>query len=231
MRKNKILIVIPARGGSKRIPKKNIKKIGNKPMIEWPIKELLKTFRKDQILVSTDDLKIKNICEKFGLKVPFMRPKRLSGDKTGTIEVVNHALKWFEDNFFSVDYVLIVYPTAIFLKNTDIKLAINKINKHKNCQCVFSASTFSYPIQRSFYIDSKNNVKMFQSKFYKSRSQDLTQAFHDAGQFYLCQSSTLRNKKSLLNSRSKVIIIPRYRSIDIDTNEDFEQAKIMIKNV
>ena len=165
MRKNKILIVIPARGGSKRIPKKNIKKIGNKPMIEWPIKELLKTFRKDQILVSTDDLKIKNICEKFGLKVPFMRPKRLSGDKTGTIEVVNHALKWFEDNFFSVDYVLIVYPTAIFLKNTDIKLAINKINKHKNCQCVFSASTFSYPIQRSFYIDSKNNVKMFQSKF------------------------------------------------------------------
>ena len=229
MKKNKLLIVIPARGGSKRIPKKNIKIIGNKPMIEWPIKELLKIFKKDQILISTDDLKIKNICEKFGLKVPFMRPKKLSGDRIGTIEVVNHALKWYEDNFFSVDYVLIVYPTAIFLKTMDIKSAINKINKHKNCQCVFSASTFSYPIQRSFYFDSKNNIKMFQPKFYKNQSQDLTQAFHDAGQFYLCRSSTIKNKKHLLNSRSKVIIIPRYRSIDIDTTEDFEQAKRMIK--
>ena len=229
MKKDQILIVIPARGGSKRIPQKNIKKIGNKPMIEWPIKELLNIFKKDQILVSTDDSKIKNICEKFGLKVPFLRPKRLSGDKTGTIEVVNHALKWFENKFFSVDYVLIVYPTAIFLKTKDIKSAINKINKHKNCQCVFSASTFSYPIQRSFYFDSKNNIKMFQPKFYKNQSQDLTQAFHDAGQFYLCRSSTIKNKKHLLNSRSKVIIIPRYRSIDIDTTEDFEQAKRMIK--
>jgi len=189
----------------------------------------LNIFKKDQILVSTDDSKIKNICEKFGLKVPFLRPKRLSGDKTGTIEVVNHALKWFENKFFSVDYVLIVYPTAIFLKTKDIKSAINKINKHKNCQCVFSASTFSYPIQRSFYFDSKNNIKMFQPKFYKNQSQDLTQAFHDAGQFYLCRSSTIKNKKHLLNSRSKVIIIPRYRSIDIDTAEDFEQAKRMIK--
>ena len=231
MKKNKILVVIPARGGSKRIPKKNIKKIGNKPMIEWPIKELLNIFKKDQILISTDDLKIKNICEKLGLKVPFLRPKKLSDDKTGTIDVVNHALKWFEDNFFSVDYVLIVYPTAIFLKNKDIKLAINKINKYKNCQCVFSASTFSYPIQRSFYIDSKNNVKMFHPKYYKSQSQDLTEAFHDAGQFYLCRSSILRDKKHLLNSRSKVIIIPRHRSIDIDTIEDFEYAKKMIKNV
>tara|TARA_B110000971_G_scaffold215397_1_gene248770 strand:+ start:1503 stop:2198 length:696 start_codon:yes stop_codon:yes gene_type:complete len=231
MKKNNILVIVPARGGSKRIPKKNIKKIGNKPMIEWPIKELLNTFRKDQILVSTDDLKIKKICEKLGLKVPFLRPKKLSDDKTGTIDVANHALKWFEDNFFLADYVLIVYPTAIFLKTKDIKLAINKINKYKKCQCVFSASTFSYPIQRSFYIDSKNNVKMFQPKYYKSQSQDLTEAFHDAGQFYLCRSSVIRGKKHLLNSHSKVIIIPRDRSIDIDTIEDFKYAKKMIKNV
>lgn len=231
MKKNNILVIVPARGGSKRIPKKNIKKIGSKPMIAWPIKELLTTFRKDQILVSTDDLKIKNICKKLGLKIPFLRPKKLSGDKTGTIDVVNHALKWFEDNFFLVDYVLIVYPTAIFLKKKDINLAINKINKYKKCQCVFSASTFSYPIQRSFYMDSKNNVRLFQPKYYKSRSQDLTEAFHDAGQFYLCRSSTIRNKKHLLNSHSKIIIIPRHRSIDIDTMEDFEYAKKLIKNV
>ncbi|MDA8841777.1 pseudaminic acid cytidylyltransferase [Candidatus Pelagibacter bacterium] len=231
MKKNKILVIVPARGGSKRIPKKNIKKIGSKPMIAWPIKELLTIFRNDQILVSTDDLKIKNICEKLGLKVPFLRPKKLSGDKTGTIDVVNHALKWFEDNFFLVDYVLIVYPTAILLKKKDINLAINKINKYKKCQCVFSASTFSYPIQRSFYMDSKNNVRMFQPKYYKSRSQDLTEAFHDAGQFYLCRSSTIRNKKNLLNSHSKIITIPRHRSIDIDTAEDFEYAKKLIKNV
>ena len=231
MKKNNILVIVPARGGSKRIPKKNIKKIGSKPMIAWPIKELLTIFRKDQILVSTDDLKIKNICEKLGLKVPFLRPKKLSSDKTGTIDVVNHALKWFEDNFFLVDYVLIVYPTAILLKKKDINLAINKINKYKKCQCVFSASTFSYPIQRSFYMDSKNNVRMFRPKYYKSRSQDLTEAFHDAGQFYLCRSSTIRNKKNLLNSHSKIIAIPRHRSIDIDTAEDFEYAKKLIKNV
>ena len=229
MDKNKLLIVIPARGGSKRIPKKNIKKIENEPMIGWPIKILLKTFTKNQILVSTDDKKIKKICEKYGLKVPFLRPKKLSGDKTGTIEVVNHALNWFEKNFFVVDYVLIVYPTAIFLKSKDIKSAINKIKKDKNCQCIFSASSFSYPVQRAFYLNSKKNVKMFQPKYYNSRSQDLKKSFHDAGQFYLCKSSVIRKKKNLLISNPKIIIVPRYRSIDIDTFEDFEYAKKIFK--
>jgi len=231
MKKNKILVVIPARGGSKRIPKKNIKKIGNKPMIGWPIKTLLKIFKKNQILISTDDIKIKKVCENYGLKIPFFRPKKLSGDKTGTIEVVHHALNWFEKNFFLVDYVLIVYPTAIFLKSEDIKSAINKLSKDTNCQCVFSASTFSYPIQRAFYLNSKNNVKMFQPKYFKSRSQDLKKSFHDVGQFYLCKSLTIRKKNNLFISKSKVVIVPRSRSLDIDTAEDFEYAKKMIKNV
>ena len=230
MNKKKILIVIPARGGSKRIPKKNIKKIGNRPMISWPLKTLFRIFKKKQIIISTDDLKIKKICENYGLKVPFIRPKKLSGDKIGTIEVVNHALNWFEKNFFSIEYVLIVYPTAIFLKKEDINLAINKIKKEKNCQCVFSATSFSYPIQRAFYLNSKNNVKMFKPKYNKTRSQDVKKSYHDAGQFYLCKSSIIRSKKNLLTSNPKIVIVPRYRSIDIDTFEDLEYAKKIFRN-
>ncbi len=231
MKKEEILVVLPARGGSKRIPNKNIRKIGNKPMISWPLKKLFRNFKKERIIVSTDDLKIKKICEKTGLKIRFLRPKNLSGDKVGTIEVVNHALKWFEKNFYKISYVLIVYPTAIFLNINDIKLAMKKIKQEKNCECVFPACTYSYPVQRSFYLTSNKNIKMFEPNHFKSRSQDLVEAFHDAGQFYLCKSELIRKKKNLFKSKSKIIKIPRYRSMDIDTVEDFEYAKKMIKNV
>lgn len=229
MNKKKLLVVIPARGGSKRIPQKNIKKIGNQPIIAWPLKTLFKIFKKKQIIVSTDNIKIKRICENYGLTIPFLRPKNISGDKTGTMEVVNHALNWFEKNFFPIDYVLIVYPTAIFLKEKDLKLAIKKIEKEKNCSCIFSATSFIHPIQRAFYLNSKNNVKMFNPKFKNTRSQDVKKSFHDVGQFYLCKSSVIRKKKNLLNSNSKIIVLPRYRSIDIDTFEDLNYAKKILK--
>ena len=123
MKKNKILVVIPARGGSKRIPKKNIKKIGNKPMIEWPIKELLNIFKKDQILISTDDLKIKNICEKLGLKVPFLRPKYLSDSFVHIKSIISFFLDRLEKKK-TIDII----STDNDIKDYEIRILREKLN-------------------------------------------------------------------------------------------------------
>ena len=229
MYKNNLLIIVPARGGSKRIKNKNIKKICGQPMIYWPLKELSKKFESKNIIVSTDDNKIISTVEKIGLKVPFVRPKELSDEITGTVPVASHALNWYENNVKKIDYVLIVYPTALMLDIKDIVKSIKILKSDHDCELVMSATSFPSPIQRGIFLNKNGFAKMFYPKFYKTRSQDLKPSYHDAGQFYLWKSKSLRDKKTLVNSKTRLFLINRNFVIDIDTLEDLKVAETKLK--
>ena len=222
---DKVLVVIPARGGSKRIRNKNIKKICGQPMIYWPLMELQKFFNAENILVSTDSKLIKSAVEMKGLKVPFIRPKNLSDDYTGTVPVVTHALRWYEEHIKKVDYVLTVYPTAVLLREKDIHSAMIKLRNYKSCDTVMSATNFSFPIQRAVYENTDGYAEMFDPQYYSTRSQDLIDAKHDAGQFYLSRVAVVRQGRVLTNSKVKLQILHRNDVIDIDTIEDLEIAE------
>jgi N-acylneuraminate cytidylyltransferase len=226
------LCIIPARGGSKRIPNKNIKKINGYPMIYWPRVILSKLFSSRNVLVSTDSELIKHSVEAKGLSVPFMRPAKLSDDFTGTSEVVAHALSWYEDNIQKVDYVLTVYPTAVLLSEKDIISAMKLLKKDKKTDSVMTATNFPFPIQRAIYTNKEGFAEMLDPTNYLTRSQDLLEANHDAGQFYLSKSETIRSGKSFIDSKVKVHLLHRNNVVDIDTVEDFEIAEqklVMLK--
>lgn len=230
MRKAKILAVIPARGGSKRIPKKNIKDFCGKPMMTWPLNVLNKTDFIDDVIVSTDCEMIANIAKENGASVPFFRPKNLADDYTGTAEVIKHAVTWYQDNIGAVDYVLTVYPTAVFLSTKDLKKAF-EIIKNESCENVFSGTEYPFPIQRAIYLDEKKRVNMFNPECYSTRSQDLQPAYHDAGQFYLSTVEGLNNDVPIFSDRSRLLILPKSRVVDIDTPEDFELAENLFKAI
>lgn len=219
------LVVIPARGGSKRIPNKNIREIFGQPMIYWPLMEIQKIFNRDNVVVSTDSEMIKGFIERKGLSVPFMRPENLSDDFTGTAAVVEHALNWYEANVKKVDFVLTVYPTAVLLTEEDIYAAMNVLSEDADCDTVMSATNFAFPIQRAVYQNNEGYAEMFEPKYYSARSQDLIEAKHDAGQFYLSRAESIRNGAVLTNSKIRLHLLHRNNVVDIDTIEDFEIAE------
>ena len=223
------LVVIPARGGSKRIPNKNIKEIYGQPMIYWPLMEIQKFFSRDNVLISTDSQTIKGVVERKGLSVHYMRPENLSDDFTVTSAVVEHALNWYEANVKKVDFVLTVYPTAVLLSEADIREAMTKLSDDENCDSVMSATQFAFPIQRAVYENDEGYAEMFEPKYYSVRSQDLIEAKHDAGQFYLSRAESVRKKVLLTNSRVKLKLLHRNNVVDIDTIEDFEIAEQMLR--
>jgi len=219
-----VLAIIPARGGSKRIPKKNIINFHGSPMIAWPIRALKESGVVDEILVSTDSEEVAGIAEKLGAMAPFRRPSSLSDDFVGTAEVTKHAIEWFIHNRGVPDYVLTIYPTAVFVSPNDIVDAV-KLIEDRRTDVVFSAVEFPAPIQRALYIDSKGIAKMFNPENYNKRSQDLQTAYHDAGQFYLVKTDIALRGLSFNNSPSTLYVIPRDRVVDIDTPEDLRIAE------
>jgi N-acylneuraminate cytidylyltransferase len=219
------LVIIPARGGSKRIPNKNLKMIFGQPMICWPLMTINRLFDAANVLVSTDSDLIKAEVETRGLIVPFKRPAALADDFTGTAEVVTHALQWFEENIRKVDYVLTVYPTAVLLCENDIVAAMDLLKQDKSTDSVMSATNFPFPIQRAIFKNSMGYAEMFYPENYYARSQDLEEAMHDAGQFYLSKADSVRQGAVLTNSRVKIQALKRNRVVDIDTLEDFELAE------
>ena len=219
------LVVIPARGGSKRIPNKNVVEIFGQPMIYWPLMEVQKIFDRQNVLISTDSDIIKDVVERKGLNVPFLRPERLSDDITGMAPVVEHALNWYEENVKEVEYVLVVYPTAVLIREEDIRSAMKVLNDDMYCDSVMSAAHFAFPIQRAVFENADGYAEMFEPQHYETRSQDLVEAKHDAGQFTLSRSSALRNGALLTNSKVRLQLLHRNNVIDIDTPEDLEIAE------
>jgi len=222
------IVVIPARGGSKRIPLKNIKPFYGKPMIAWSIEAAKACGLFDHIIVSTDDANIARIAVQHGAEVPFERPAELSDDFTGTGAVVKHALEWCIANIGPVDFVCTLYATAPFIKPQDI-ISGFELLKGGDCQMTFTVTSFPFPIQRAVKIASNGSVSMFQPENFSTRSQDLESAYHDAGQLYWATTKAVLQDLSAFSEVSKAQILPRYKVQDIDTQEDWVRAELMYK--
>ena len=219
------IAIIPARGGSKRIPRKNIKDFCGKPMIAHSIHAAQKSGVFDHIFVTTDDVEIANIAKKFGAQVPFMRPKNLSDDYTQTRPVIIHAINEIEKIIGEVDNVCCMYAAAPFIQAKDLKDGLEKLIE-KKCSFVFTVTSFPYPIQRALKIVEEDRVEMFNSDFFDRRTQDLEEAYHDAGQFYWGKSKAFLDNVMTFSKESSPLILPRYRVQDIDTEDDWREAEI-----
>ncbi len=222
------IAVIPARGGSKRIPRKNIKDFCGKPMIVWSIEAVKASGLFDHIIVSTDDSEIAELAKEYGAEVPFIRPAELSDDYIGTGDVVKHAVEWIIKNLGKPEYVCTIYATAPFIKPTDIIKGL-KLIQENDCQIVFTVTSFPFPIQRAIKITSNGRVQMFQPEHFMTRSQDLEPAYHDAGQFYWTKTDAVLNDISAFSQDAAPLILPRCQVQDIDTPEDWIRAELMFE--
>lgn len=220
--------IIPARGGSKRIPRKNIKEFCGKPMIAWSIEAAQKSGVFDRIIVSTDDEEIAEVAREYGAEVPFMRPEELSNDYAGTIPVIHHAADWIISQGNKPNYVCCIYATAPFIQPEDLKKGLELIKK-KNSDYCFSVASFPYPIQRALKISDDNEISMFDPEQFNVRSQDLVEAWHDAGQFYWGNIEAWLMEKAVFKSHAVPLILPRERVQDIDTLEDWRLAELMFE--
>lgn len=221
--------MIPARGGSKRIPRKNVKPFCGQPMIAWSIAAARDSGCFDRIIVSTDDDEIAEIAEAHGADVPFRRPADLSNDHAPTVPVVAHAVRW-QQATASVDYACCIYATAPMLRAADIRagsLALQKTGGNY----AFSVTSYAFPIQRALMLDGQDRVAMFQPEFADTRSQDLIEAYHDAGQFYWGRTDAWLDGLPIFDAASIAIRLPRKHVQDIDTLEDWERAELMFEAI
>jgi pseudaminic acid cytidylyltransferase len=221
-----IIAIIPARGGSQRIKRKNIKKFFSKPILYWTIKILKKSNLFDKIIVSTDDLQIKKISQQLGINQIIDRPKNLSDNITATKPVIEHAIKTlsYKDK---IKYVCCVYPCNPFLNIKDLKKCF-KILKKNLQNFIFPITEYPHPIQRAFKLKENNKIIFFEKKNELKRTQDLIKSFHDAGQFYWGEKNNWLSKKKL-HSSSIGLPISKWRSVDIDNKDDWKKAELLFK--
>lgn len=222
------LAVIPARGGSKRIPRKNIKDFCGRPMIAWPISVALESGCFDHVIVSTDDEEIAEVAQAAGAEVPFRRPPALSDDFAPTIPVVQHAIKQAEICFGPASEICCLYATAPFVQASDLR-AGQALLRTEGSTYVFPITSFPFPIQRALRRDPAGHVEMFEPENFHRRSQDLEEAWHDAGQFYWAMSETWRTGAPVFGRGAIGLPLPRERVQDIDTPEDWRRAEFLFR--
>jgi pseudaminic acid cytidylyltransferase len=219
------IAIIPARGGSKRIPRKNIKDFCGKPVIGYSIEAAQSSKVIDKVIVSTDDDEIADVVRKYGAEVPFRRPAMLSNDHAGTMPVIAHAIRWFEENRGPIDYVCCIYATAPFIQAHYLVQGLNMLKEHRDADFVFSVTSYASPILRSLKRNPDGTVSMNWPEHELTRSQDLPEALHDAGQFYWGLPHSFFESKGTFSARSYPVLLPRYLVQDIDTPEDWEMAE------
>ncbi|WP_434153617.1 pseudaminic acid cytidylyltransferase [Pseudomonas sp. JZ134] len=222
--------VIPARGGSKRIPRKNIKPFCGKPMIAWSIEAALQSDCFDRVIVSTDDPEIAEVALRYKASIPFMRPDTLADDYIGTIPVISHAIDWLSANGDPPEQVCCIYATAPFVTGKDICNGLNTLLKH-GCDYAFSVTSYAFPIQRAIRVNKEGRMEMFAPEYFETRSQDLEEAYHDAGQFYWGRAEAWREGRSIFGLNSSAVFLPRHRVQDIDTLEDWVRAEWLFKTM
>lgn len=224
--------VIPARGGSKRIPRKNVKDFCGKPMIAWSIDAALACGCFDKVIVSTDDQDIADTARQWGAEVPFIRPEKLADDYTGTIPVIRHAVQWLQAHDINVDYACCIYATAPFVLPQDLQRGWQLIEgRGGNTDYAFSVTSYAFPIQRAIRITDAGRVAMFNPEHFMTRSQDLEEAWHDAGQFYWGAADAWLQEKRIFAESSLPVKLPRHRVQDIDTPEDWVRAEWLFKTM
>jgi pseudaminic acid cytidylyltransferase len=222
------LAVIPARGGSKRIPRKNIRSFCGKPIIAWSIEVARASGLFDRVIVSTDAPEIAEVAKAYGAEVPFVRPAELSDDHAGTSPVVVHAVEWARSQGLMPEFVCCVYPTAPFVRVSDLQRGLQTLIS-TGAEFAFSITSYAFPIQRAIKCTGDGRVEMFQPDQFNTRSQDLEEAFHDAGQFYWGRPDAWTSNRSIFSESSAPVMLPRHRVQDIDTLEDWERAELMFR--
>ena len=225
--KTGVLAIIPARGGSKRIPHKNIKDFCGQPIIGYSIKAALESGCFDEVMVSTDDQQIANIATHIGAIVPFMRSTNNSDDGAHLVDVVIEVLEDYRKIGKSFRYVCCILPTAPFVSADRIKEGLALL-KEKKAISVFTITEFEYPIQRALSF-REDKIKMKWPKHYHSRSQDLLQTYHDAGQFYWLEVAQLLKHRKFFTRKSYAVELDSLEVQDIDTIEDWRTAEIKYK--
>ena len=218
--------VIPARGGSKRIPRKNLKPFLGKPLIAYSIQAALDSRLFDRIVVTTDDEEIAEVARGLGAEAPFLRPAELSDDFTGTHQVVAHALRWLVDHGCAVSEACCIYATAPLIQVGDLKKGL-EVLQAGDWQSVFAATTFPAPIFRSFRQEASGGLAMIFHEHFQTRSQDLPETFHDAGQFYWARLESWLRPSEGFSRNVTIVKLPRWRVQDIDTPEDWAQAEFL----
>ena len=220
------ICILPARGGSKRITRKNIKDFCGKPIIYYPITEAIKSNIFDKVVVSTDDNEIASISKGYGAIVPFVRPKNLSGDNIPIIDVVRHFIKFFEKKD-PISYVCCLFPTASLIKSYDLLKGFDDLCQKDPDSVLLSVNKYSHPVQRSFTISHGKTNLLFKNQA-STRTQDIEETFHDAGQFYFAKSETWMKVDNLINNAIP-FSLPAWKSTDIDTHDDWQRAEIAFR--
>lgn len=219
------IAIIPARGGSRRIPKKNIKSFCGKPMIAWAIGAAKKSNMFDHIVVTTDDEEIRQIACQYGAETPFSRPDNLSDDLTPTVPVIAHAVQKCLNMDWPLQYVCCIYPGVPFLEGSDLARAYEMMVGTK-ANFVYPVTEYPHPTQRAMRQLSTGQMEFLDPSGEMIRTQDLAPTFHDAGQFYWgAVDAWLGHKK--MHSDGLGMVIPNWRVVDIDNLNDWKRAELL----
>ena len=222
------IAIIPARGGSKRIPRKSIKSFLGKPIIAYSINAVLKSKLFDEIIVSTDDLEIAEISKKYGAKVPFFRSKKNSDDFATTYDVLNEVLSIYKEKNKIYEYGCCIYPAAPLVSKTLLKSGYEKIIE-ENWDTVFPVVEFSHPVERALHFDYNKKLNFVAPKNSVKRTQDLKKSYHDSGQFYWFNIKKLLKNKSLISNNTSGFVVSQNEIQDIDNLEDWKLAELKYK--
>jgi pseudaminic acid cytidylyltransferase len=220
--------VIPARGGSKRIPRKNVREFAGKPIIAYSIEAARAASLFDRIIVSTDDDQIASVARDCGAESPFLRPAELSDDMTGTNAVIKHAIRWLLGAGQEVEYICCIYATAPFIDPAYLREGFARLQASDK-SFVFSVTSYGFPIQRAVRINASGSVEAVDERHFLTRSQDLEPYYHDAGQFYWGKTQAFLDDVVMFSPAALALILPRFLVQDIDTQEDWERAELMYR--
>lgn len=220
------LAIIPARGGSKRIPYKNIKLFSGKPIIAYSIEAAIQSRIFDKVVVSTDNAEIASVAREYGAEIPFTRPHDLADDYTGTNDVVKHAVEWYQEQGQKIEAVCCIYATAPFICSEYLRKGYDLLCSTKHAYA-FSVTSFPFPIQRALKVNDSGEVQAFWPENNDIRSQDLEESYHDAGQFYWGLTDAFLEDKVIYSKDSMAVLLPRHLVQDIDTVEDWRHAELM----
>lgn len=221
------IAIIPARGGSQRIPRKNLKLFNGEPMIVGSIRAALASGCFAQVMVSTDDAEIAEVALAHGAQVPFIRPAQLADAYTGTAAVIKHAVGALQDQGQSFDYACCIYATAPLLQARYLQQGLQLLQAAPEKSYAFSVCDFGFPVQRALLINDKGALQAMHPEYRNTRSQDLPVAYQDAGQFYWGRSEAWLRDDVLFSPSSLPVILPRYLVQDIDTEQDWRRAEYM----
>jgi pseudaminic acid cytidylyltransferase len=224
------IAIIPARGGSKRIPKKNIRDFLGKPIIAYSIEAALESKLFTEVMVSTDDEAIAEIARQYGATVPFLRSSQNSGDLSTTVDVILEVIESYSKLNFEFEAGCCLYPTAPFCTSNLISRGYDLMLKSKS-DTVFPVVAFDYPIQRSLQLNAEGKVEMVWPEFLLSRSQDLPKRYHDTGLFYWFCTEKIKSEQRLFGENSAGLVISELECHDIDTPEDWEMAEIKYRRL